>query len=185
VGANFNDVDFAQLIKIYGKDSKGNDVVIGARKTPMLGTPDIDKVSTSYVERSNLTIRMTTRRFTRLTNGFSKKLENHCHMLAVCFMSYNFCRKHTTIKKTPAQAAGIADKQWTLEDVVAMIERFHEAKLAAAFEAAFEAKWTKQRNVPKSFEPRAPLTPWYLEVESGGPNPAIRKEGVAYDSELS
>jgi IS1 family transposase len=183
VGANFNDVDFAQLNKIYGKDSKGNEIVTGIRKTPVFGTPDIDKVSTSYVERSNLTIRMTNRRFTRLTNGFSKKLENHCHMLAVCFMSYNFCRKHGSIKKTPAQAAEIADKQWTLEDVVEMIERYQTAKVNAAFEAAFEAKWTKPRNVPKSFTPQKPKTPWYHDPESGGPNPAVKKEGIAYESD--
>lgn len=108
-------------------------------KTPVFGAPDIDKVSTSYVERSNLTIRVTNRRFTRLTNGFSKKLANHCRMPDVCFMSYNFCRKHTTLKKTPAQAAEIADKQSTLEHVVEMIERFQAAKE----NAAFELRWTK------------------------------------------
>ena len=75
-------------------------------------------MSTSYVERHNLTIRMRNRRFTRLTNAFSKKLENHVHMIALTMMDYNFCRKHATIKTTPAVAAGIEDKRWNLVDVV-------------------------------------------------------------------
>jgi len=181
IGAAFADVDFAQLIKIYGKDKDGNEIVTGIRKTPVFGTPDISKVSTSYVERSNLTVRMTNRRFTRLTNGFSKKLDNHCHMLAVCFMNYNFCRKHTTIKSTPAQAAGIADKQWTLEDVVEMIDKHHEEKLNSAFEAEFAMRLNRPRTIPKSYEPCQRLTPWYLDAESGGPNPAVKKPGVRYD----
>ena len=185
VGANFNEVDFAQLIKIYGKDENGFDVVTGIRKMPVLGTPDISKVSTSYVERSNLTIRMCNRRFTRLTNGFSKKLANHCHMLALSFMSYNFCRKHTSIKTTPAQAAGITSKQWTIEDVVVMIEEFHAAKLAAEFEAAFDTKFTAPRKAPRTYEIKKPRTPWYLDKDSGGPNPAVKKPGIAYASELS
>jgi hypothetical protein len=149
-----------------------------------MGNPDESLVSTSYIERSNLTIRMTNRRFTRLTNGFSKKLENHCHMLAVCFMSYNFCRKHATLKKTPAMAAGISDHQWSIEEVVEMIDAYHETKLNERFEAAFEEKWTRPRNVPKTFKPtpkdKIP-TPWYLDPESGGPNPAIKKPGIKYD----
>lgn len=172
VGANFSDVDFAQLVKIYAMSDEGREVCVGARKVPVLGTPDIDLVSTSYVERSNLTVRMTNRRFTRLTNGFSKKLENHCHMLAVCFMSYNFCRKHQTLKQTPAQAAGLADHQWTVAEVVAMVQAYHEAKEAAAFEAAIVAKWTKPRTTPKAYtlisKDRIP-TPWYLDKDSGGP----------------
>jgi len=101
----FETVHYGQLVKIYGKDDEGREIVIRADKVPVFGTPEIDLISTSYVERSNLTLRMGNRRFTRLTNAFSKKLENHVHMLAVSFMHYNFCRKHTTIKSTPAQAA--------------------------------------------------------------------------------
>ncbi len=157
IGSTF-DLDrthFAQLIKIYGQDDEGKDVVIRTERQPVFGTPDIDLVSTSYVERSNLTIRMGNRRFTRLTNAFSKKLENHCHMLAVTFMHYNFCRKHTTLKETPAQAANVAGHQWTLEEVVEMIDAHFVAKIDAEFEMAFAAKLTPQRTTPKlSLRPR-------------------------------
>ena len=165
IGATF-DLDrthYAQLIKIYGKDDEGRDVVTRTERQPVFGTPNIDLVSTSYVERSNLTLRMGNRRFTRLTNAFSKKLENHCHMLAVSFMHYNFCRKHTTLKTTPACAAGIAARQWTLEEVVTMIDEHFEEKLNAQFEAAFAANVTPLRTMPKTFTPIPPKTPWYLD----------------------
>jgi IS1 family transposase len=135
----FDEVHFAQLVKSYGFDENGMDTVIRIDKKPVCGEPDMDLVSTSYVERSNLTIRMGNRRFTRLTNAFSKKIENHRHMLAVGFMHYNFCRKHSTIKTTPAQAAGVADHQWTLAEVSEMIEAYFVAKEEAKFEAAFAA----------------------------------------------
>jgi IS1 family transposase len=172
VGANF-DLDrthFAQLIKIYGKDENGMDIVTRVERTPVFGAPNIDLVSTSYVERSNLTVRMGNRRFTRLTNAFSKKLENHCHMLAVGFMHYNFCRKHTTLKETPAQAAGVADRQWTLEEVVEMIDAHFVEKLNAEFAAAFEARYTPLRTMPKSYAPQAPKVPWYLQGFEDGDN---------------
>jgi IS1 family transposase len=176
IGANFKDVDYAKLIKIYGRDDEGKEIVTGIRKEPVFGTPDIDLVSTSCVERSNLTIRMGNRRFTRLTNGFSKKLENHCHMLAVQFMNYNFCRKHSTIKTAPAKAAEVTDRVWTLEDVVAMTDQYFLEKQNAEFEAAFE-RLSKSAPI-KTYEPREPKAPWYLDPESGGRNPAERKPGV-------
>jgi IS1 family transposase len=114
IRANFDGVDYARLVKIYGQDDEGREICVGARKERVCGNPDMELASTSYVERSNLTVRMTNRRLTRLTNGYSKKLANHTHMMALCFMSYNFCRKHMSLKETPAQAAGIADHQWTL-----------------------------------------------------------------------
>ncbi|MGA3172572.1 MAG: hypothetical protein ABSE62_16340 [Chthoniobacteraceae bacterium] len=135
----FDEVHFAQLVKSYGNDENGMDTVIRIDKKPVCGEPDMDLVSTSYVERSNLTLRMGNRRFTRLTNAFSKKMENHQHSLALTFMHYNFCRKHSTIKTTPAQAAGVADRQWTLANVVEMIDAYFVAKLDAEFEAAFAA----------------------------------------------
>ncbi len=100
-------------------------VCTGAIKTAIMGNPDMEKVSTSYVERSNLSMRMGMRRFTRLTNGFSKKAENHANAVSLNFMFYNYCRPHQTltkaakgIKMTPAMAAGIADHVWTIEEIL-------------------------------------------------------------------
>ena len=171
IGANFTTVNYAQLIKIYGKDEDGKDVVIRTERQPVFGTPNIDLVSTSYVERSNLTLRMNNRRFTRLTNAFSKKAENHCHMLAVSFMHYNFCRKHTSIKTTPACAARVADHQWTLEEIVEMMDAYFEAKLDREFEAAFDMKFTTPRRGSLSYPPQPRKLPWYLDVEGDG-NPS-------------
>jgi IS1 family transposase len=126
-GAFGADVDFAQLVKLYGPTITAPGryspaECIGARKMRVEGNPDIDHVSTSYVERQNLTMRMSMRRFTRLTNGFSKKLDNHIHALALYFAFYNFCRIHKTLRMSPAMAAGITDRLWSLEDIVARID---------------------------------------------------------------
>lgn len=121
-GAFGADVDYATLIKIYGNAPEGQRryspaVCTGARKDAVTGNPDPDHVNTSFVERQNLTMRMHMRRFTRLTNGFSKKVENHAHAVALHFMFYNFCRIHKTLRVTPAMQAGVSDRVWTLEDV--------------------------------------------------------------------
>lgn len=120
------DIDYAMLVKHYGNDysearrySPG--VCTGCEKSPKVGNPDQAKISTSFVERQNLTMRMSMRRFTRLTNGFSKKLENHFCALALYFMHYNFVRVHQTLKTTPAVAAGIADHVWTMEELIGLI----------------------------------------------------------------
>lgn len=122
-------VDFAQLVKIY-RQSRGKDAetryspseIVGTKKRWVEGNPDMAFVSTSIVERQNLTMRMSMRRFTRLTNAFSKKLDNHIHALALYFAFYNFCRIHKSLRVTPAMAAGITDRLWSLEDVVAKID---------------------------------------------------------------
>jgi IS1 family transposase len=128
-------IDYAQLVKIYGAaPGKGNErryspaECLGATKVPVEGNPDKKHISTSYVERQNLNIRMGMRRFTRLTNAFSKKLENHCHALALYFMFYNFCRIHKTLKVSPALAAGVTDKLWNMEDIVALIDARDERR---------------------------------------------------------
>lgn len=127
-GAFGGDVDYAQLVKIYGAAPEGPQrryspaECIGAEKRRVEGNPDIAAVSTSHVERQNLTMRMSMRRFTRLTNGFSKKLENHIHALALYFVHYNFCRIHKSIKTSPAMAAGITDTLWSLDSVIAKID---------------------------------------------------------------
>lgn len=127
-GAFGGDVDYAMLVKLYGATPGGDTgryspaECIGAREDRIEGTPDPKRVSTSYVERQNLTMRMSMRRFTHLTNAFSKKLDNHIHALALYFAFYNFCRIHKTTKVTPAMAAGITDRLWSLEDIVAQID---------------------------------------------------------------
>ncbi|MCG3148818.1 MAG: IS1 family transposase ISNisp5 [Verrucomicrobiae bacterium] len=121
------DIDFAQLVKLYGNEPAQGEVryspaaCTGARKTPITGRPVDAQISTSFAERSNLSIRMGNRRFTRLTNAFSKKIENHKHALALYFMHYNFCRIHTTLRVTPAMEAGIADHVWSIEELAKLL----------------------------------------------------------------
>ncbi len=123
-GAFGGDVDYAQLVKLYGNAPGGvtgrysPPECVGIRKSRVEGNPEERHVSTSYVERQNLTMRMSMRRFTRLTNAFSKKLDNHMHALALYFVHYNFCRMHKSLRMSPAMAAGVTDKLWSLEDVV-------------------------------------------------------------------
>jgi IS1 family transposase len=127
-GAFGADVDYAQLVKLYGaspESAKGRyspAECTGIRKTAITGKPDAKHVSTSYVERQNLTMRMHMRRFTRLTNGFSKKFENHMHMVALYTVWYNFVRIHKTLRVTPAMAAGLTDRLWSMEEIAELID---------------------------------------------------------------
>jgi IS1 family transposase len=137
----WNGVDYAMLVKIYGNadvSQRGENItarrysppeIISTEKHWIMGDPREEDVSTSFAERQNLTMRMNIRRLTRLTNGFSKKLENHVHAMSLYFMYYNFCRRHETLTKarggvhtTPAMAAGVADHVWKLAEVVALLE---------------------------------------------------------------
>lgn len=123
-----SEIDFAQLVKLYGNEPHGGEVryspavCVGAQKNNISGNPDKAHISTSHVERSNLTMRMNMRRFTRLTNAFSKKVENHEHAVALHFMHYNFCRIHQTLRVTPAMEAGISDHVWSLTEIAALME---------------------------------------------------------------
>jgi len=126
-GAFGGAIDYAMLIKKYGTERPGEAryspaVCTGCDKLPIVGNPDDEFVSTSYVERQNLTTRMGMRRFTRLTNAFSKKVENHAHAVALHFVYYNFCRMHQTLRCTPAMAAGLSDHKWSLEELVGLLE---------------------------------------------------------------
>jgi IS1 family transposase len=121
------EIDYAQLVKIYGSDPEGQHryspaQCLGVTSNAVLGNPDQKHVSTSYVERQNLTMRMNIRRFTRLTNGFSKKAENHMHSVALFYMHYNFVRIHQTLRVTPAMEAGISTKLWSVHDIVSLSE---------------------------------------------------------------
>ncbi len=127
-GAFGADVDYAQLVKIYGaspESAKGRyspAECTGAKKIKVEGDPDMKHVSTSYVERQNLAMRMHMRRFTRLTNAFSKKFENHAHMVALYAVWYNFVRVHKSLRVSPAMAAGISDRLWSMEDLATLVE---------------------------------------------------------------
>jgi len=125
-----SEIDYAQLVKLYGQDLETEKryspaKCIGAEKQVIQGNPDLKDVSTSYVERQNLSMRMGMRRFTRLTNAFSKKLENHVLAISLYFMHYNFVRPHKTLAnpypRTPAMAAGLTNHIWTFEDIVKLL----------------------------------------------------------------
>jgi IS1 family transposase len=122
------DIDYAMLQKIYGAPAETETryspaTCIGCDMKVVSGNPDPKHVSTSYVERQNLTLRMQSRRFTRLTNAFSKKIENHRHSVALHYMFYNFCRVHQTLRCTPAMEAGLTDHVWTLEELIALLPK--------------------------------------------------------------
>lgn len=121
------DVDYAMLVKVYGEGPASPERKyspsehIGSKKVRIEGAPDPVHISTSYVERQNLTMRMSMRRFTRLTNAFSKKVDNHMHAVALHFMHYNFGRIHKSLRVTPAMEAGVSDHVWSLEEIAALV----------------------------------------------------------------
>jgi len=122
------EVDYAMLVKIYGPETEGEQKkyspaqCVGCERHVIMGNPDMDEVSTSFAERQNLTMRMQMRRFTRLTNAHSKKIENHVHAIALYFMYYNFARVHMTLRSTPAMKAGVADHLWSVEEIVGLLD---------------------------------------------------------------
>ena len=126
-GAFGADIDYAQLVKIYGATQEevrySPAECLGCETKLVQGHPDPKHISTSYVERQNLTMRMSMRRFTRLTNAFSKKVENHAYQVALHFMHYNFCRIHQTLRCTPAMEAGVSDHVWSIEEIAALLPK--------------------------------------------------------------
>lgn len=137
IASAFGDlVDYAMLVKIYGAPELGTEAryspskIVGCEAQRIMGEPDMQHVSTSYVERQNLTMRMGMRRFTRLTNGFSKKVENHAAAVALHYMHYDFCRIHKTLRVTPAMAAGVSDHVWSLEELVGLLESREQVDIA-------------------------------------------------------
>lgn len=128
-GAFGADIDYSMLIKLYNNPPTGNETryspseCCGIKKKKVTGNPDLKHVSTSYTERQNLTMRMSMRRFTRLTNAHSKKIENHIHAIALYFMYYNFARIHSSLRVTPAMEAGISDHVWDLEEIINLLNK--------------------------------------------------------------
>jgi IS1 family transposase len=135
-GAFKGEVDYAQLVKLYGNDRSNKPerryspaVCLDAVPNRVSGDPDPAHISTSYVERLNLTMRMSMRRYTRLTNAFSKKVENLTAAVSLHFFHYNFCRVHQTLGTTPAVAAGVSDHTWTLDELVGLLEEAEETPI--------------------------------------------------------
>jgi IS1 family transposase len=133
------DINYAQLVKIYGASPSKQDQIkyspadcLGAKKIVVTGDPLLKDVSTSFIERQNLTMRMGMRRFTRLTNGFSKKVENHAHAIALHYMYYNFVRIHKSLRCTPAMAAGVTTRLWEIEDIINLLPE-PEAKVRGPY----------------------------------------------------
>lgn len=131
------EIDYAMLVKQYGTAPEAEKrysppICLGAERTEIRGRPNPEHISTSYVERQNLSMRMGMRRFTRLTNAFSKKLENHMHALSIYFMHYNFVRIHQTLRVPPAMAAGITDTLWSLEDIVRIVDKWEASQTDAS-----------------------------------------------------
>jgi IS1 family transposase len=120
-----SEIDYAMLVKIYGKPQEeirySPAECVGCETKWVAGNPSKAHISTSFVERQNLTMRMSMRRFTRLTNGFSKKVENHMHAIALHYMYYNFCRMHKSLRCTPAMAAGVTNRLWEIADIINLL----------------------------------------------------------------
>jgi hypothetical protein len=139
------------LVKVYGETGESEKryspaECIGTKRKPVAGDPDAKHISTSYVERQNLTMRMHMRRFTRLTNAFSKKLENHIAAVSLHFMYYNFVRIHQTLKVTPAMAAGVTERLWEIADIVKLVDDYREQRMA-------EGRENARKQIEQSYNP--------------------------------
>lgn len=156
--------------------------LVGVERQKILGNPDLRTSTTCHIERFFLTMRQGNKRCARKTLAYSKSWDNHAATASIHIFVYNLVRKHETTKTTPAMALGIVDRRWTLEDVVAMTEAYLKAQDEAAFEAAF-AGFSTQPRTQRTYEPQKPPTPWYLDPESGGPNPTVKKPGIRYDED--
>jgi hypothetical protein len=167
-------IDFAQLVKIYGQPegalgrySPGE--CIGADKRAVTGRPDPDHISASYVERQNLTMRMLMRRFTRLTNAFSKRVEGHHHTLALFYVFYNYVRTHETLRCSLAMAAGLRKTLWSMDDIVALIDARRRSRLGRV-----STKWEIQTDtLPPSAERDSCLVRSAIEGRYAAPAPVL------------
>ncbi|MFO1485727.1 MAG: hypothetical protein U1F71_20365 [Verrucomicrobiaceae bacterium] len=182
-------VDYAQETKLFQKirvdaptwQTMRVNPLVGVERQRISGNPNLRTSTVCHMERFFLTMRQGNKRCARKTLAYSKSWDNHALTASIHIFIYNLVRKHETTKTTPAMMLGIVDRRWTLEDVVDMTDRYFKAKDDAAFEAAFASpKFTTTPSHSRVWQPVAPKTPWYLDPESGGPNPAIKKEGIQY-----
>lgn len=148
------------------------------------GAPNLSTATVCHAERFFLTVRQSNKRSARKTLAYSKRWDSHALMASVQTFIYNMVRKHETTGKTPAQLLGITAQRWTLEDVVTMTDEYLAAQDERAFELAFESKFSEQPTTRRTYKPTPKdklLVPWYLDPDSGGPNPLVKKPGVRYD----
>lgn len=159
------------------------DPLVGVKREAVTGNPDLRTATVCHVERFFLTMRQANKRASRKTLAYSKRWDNHALMSSIHVFVYNMVRKHETTKMTPAMMLGMVNRKWDLTDVIAMTDEFLRKRENAAFEAAFASKFAVQPSAMRTYPPQKPKTPWYLDPESGGPNPADKKPGVQYDTD--
>jgi IS1 family transposase len=186
--------DYAQETKLFQKvrvdaptwQTQRVNPLVGVERKGISGNPNLRTSTVCHIERFFLTMRQGNKRCARKTLAYSKSWDNHALTASIHIFVYNMVRVHETLKTTPAVKLGLAEKRWTLEHVVEMTERYVKAQEESQFEAAFaSAQFSVKPSSQRTWEPQAPLTPWYLDPQSGGPNPAVKKPGIAYDSEIS
>lgn len=165
----------------------GTGKLVRTEREAASGNPDLGKATTSHIERFFLTVRQGNKRSARKTLAYSKEWENHALMTSIHIFIYNMVRKHETTKTAPAVSLGLIDRPWSLEDVVEMTDRYLKRVDEEAFERAFAEKFSTEPKSLRTYKPEMPKIPWYLDPESGGRNPDVRKPGVSYpgDSEFS
>jgi IS1 family transposase len=186
-------VDLAQETKVFQSSKVPGhvwekfraDPLVGVERESVQGDPNLDTATVCHVERFFLTVRQSNKRCARKTLAYSKSWDNHALIASVQTFIYNLARRHETTKKTPAMALGVVERRWSLEDVVTMVDEYLRAQDDAKFEAAFVSKFSDAPTSRRTYEPRKPKTPWYLDPESGGPNPLFKKPGIAYDPNAS
>jgi IS1 family transposase len=187
-GAFGDRVDYAQEHKIFQSSTAAGhewmryktNPLVGVEREAICGNPNLSTATVCHMERYFLTMRQSNKRCARKTLAYSKKFDNHALASSIQIFIYNMVRKHETLKDAPAVALGIIQKRWTLEDVVTMAEAYRKNTEEDAFEAAF-AGFQTQPTARRTYAPSKPLAPWYLDPTSGGPNPEVKKAGIAYE----
>jgi IS1 family transposase len=189
LGAFGDRVDYAQEGKVFQSSKVPAhewpkyrvDPLVGVEREAIHGNPNLGTSTVCHAERFFLTVRQENKRYARKTLAYSKLWENHRAATSVHLFIYNFVRKHEALKTTPAVALGITNHRWTLEEVAEMTDRYLRAQQDAEFESAFETFGLKPK-AARVYPRGTPKTPWYLDPESGGPNPIYRKPGIQYES---